>query len=208
MEKMRTEKPKTKGGNQRLFQEREERAVRFWETACAHARKAVTASWDCGQALLELKEVSRHGEFLPALERIGIKKTTAYRLMELARAYPEISEIGKFDSVDAALRPIDEGKRKEREKKTQAFPENRTLPATAEGFEEDEPPPFVQIERVEQEEEEEEADEKPPPLHKPKESALEEAQRRAREATALCKKFCQPRIAELEKKLRANGITP
>ena len=59
----------------------------------------------CGYLLAEAKRTAhwRDGGFRGVCERAGIPKTTAYRLVELYRRHPEVSQLGHFDSVTAAL---------------------------------------------------------------------------------------------------------
>ena len=65
-------------------------------------RRAVEAAWRAGAALVDVQREAERGQFGTWLEAEGVAKSTAYRLMELARAY-ETSQIGKFETVDAAL---------------------------------------------------------------------------------------------------------
>ena len=50
-----------------------------------------------------LQHALKHGAWLPALKERGIACTTANRLIRLRRQYPQINQIGDFDSVSAAL---------------------------------------------------------------------------------------------------------
>ena len=83
-----------------------ERAVFYWTRAHHFARRAVKDAWHCGQALNEAKAALPHGAWYPWLESKNIAKRTAARWMELAREV-EIGQIGRFESVEAALKSVD-----------------------------------------------------------------------------------------------------
>ena len=73
-----------------------------------HAQRTVEAAWRCGHLLNEARLTAdrREGGFRGVLARAGIPKTTAYRLVDLFQRYPEVSQMGHFPSVDAALRAL------------------------------------------------------------------------------------------------------
>ena len=68
------------------------------------ARRTVEAAWEAGQALRAVKEATPHGEWLPWLEAEQIARETARRFMRLADV--QITQVGEFDSVDAALKAL------------------------------------------------------------------------------------------------------
>ena len=86
-----------------------ERAVFFLNRANFHARRAVEDAWQCGIALNETKDSLPHGAWLPWLESEDIPKRTATRFMQLARGI-KIGHLGRYDSVDAALKSVDKRK--------------------------------------------------------------------------------------------------
>ena len=59
--------------------------------------------WAEFQGLADLKDSLPHGQFRPALERIGLKRDMAHRFMSLRAKYPEMSDLRTFESVAAAL---------------------------------------------------------------------------------------------------------
>ena len=75
---------------------------RHWTNAENHARLAVEEAWLAGRKLNEKRGALAHGEFLPWLESEGYSQSRAYRFMDLAER-AETSQLGKFDSVHAAL---------------------------------------------------------------------------------------------------------
>ena len=83
-----------------------ERAAFYWTRANHFARRAVEDAWRCGQALNEAKAALPHGAWHPWLESRAIARRTATRWMELAREI-EIGQIGRFESVEAALKSVD-----------------------------------------------------------------------------------------------------
>ena len=87
-------------------EEPRERAVFFWNRANFHARRAVEDAWQCGIALDEIKASLPHGAWHPWLESKDIPKRTAARFMQLTREI-QIGQLGRFDSVDAALKSVD-----------------------------------------------------------------------------------------------------
>ena len=76
------------------------------------ARRTVEQAWECGRLLTELKEVMEHGAWLPWLEKNKISQRTAHRLMQLHLEY-QISQLGEFGSVDAALKAIPKPQKEE-----------------------------------------------------------------------------------------------
>ena len=93
-----------------LWQEAEEHLRTFGELA----RRTVEAAWLAGDALLRIKEQLPHGAWTPALKERGISKSTAHRFIQLRQKYPEMSQVGTFRSVQAALtdsKKSDEGER-------------------------------------------------------------------------------------------------
>ena len=66
-------------------------------------RQAIEEAWRCGDALIAAKAETKHGEWLPALCAVGINPQTAKRLVRLRKAYPQIVQLERFDSVFAAL---------------------------------------------------------------------------------------------------------
>lgn len=69
-------------------------------------RRTVEAAWYAGTALAEIKASPSlpHGSWLPWLESEGVATNTAACLMKLATY--EIYQLGKFGSVDAALKAL------------------------------------------------------------------------------------------------------
>lgn len=66
------------------------------------ARRSVQEAWIAGGMLRAVKAASKHGEFRPWLEKAGVSKSQAHRFMKLHERV-EMSHLGTFDSVSAAL---------------------------------------------------------------------------------------------------------
>ena len=79
------------------------RVSTHYKAAYSFGRRAVEEAWRCGDALIAAKAETKHGDWLPALRVAGIAHETAKRFMRLRRAYPEIDQVGLFESVSAAL---------------------------------------------------------------------------------------------------------
>ena len=69
-------------------------------------RRTLDTSWFCGKVLGKAKEDAGHGQWIPWLSARGISHSTAKRLMLLYSAYPQIDQIGLFESVDSALKAL------------------------------------------------------------------------------------------------------
>ena len=87
-----------------------EQIIALWQEAERHlreferlARRTVEEAWLAGDALMRIKEQLPHGEWTPALEERGIAVRSARRFIQLRKQYPQIGQIGRFDSVTAAL---------------------------------------------------------------------------------------------------------
>ena len=79
------------------------RVEEHYGAACRFGRQAIEEAWQCGDALIAAKAETKHGDWLPTLRVAGIAQETAKRFMRLCQAYPEIAQVGRFDSVHAAL---------------------------------------------------------------------------------------------------------
>ena len=82
----------------------------LWQEAEQHlrefeclARRTVEEAWLAGDALMRTKEKLSHGAWIPALQERGIAVRSARRFIQLWKQYPQIGQIGRFDSVTAAL---------------------------------------------------------------------------------------------------------
>ena len=62
------------------------------------------SKWHAGTALVEIKASRPRGSWLSWLASEGVAESTAYRLIELTKY--KTSQLGKFDSVDAALKAL------------------------------------------------------------------------------------------------------
>jgi len=82
-----------------LWQEAEEHLHAFQQ----YARRTVEEAWLAGDALMRIKEQLPHGGWRSGLEERGITKSTAHRFISLRKKYPEMSQVGTFSSVSAAL---------------------------------------------------------------------------------------------------------
>ena len=82
-----------------LWQEAEEHLQAFQQ----YARRTVEEAWLAGDALMRIKEQLPHGGWRSGLEERGITKSTAHRFISLRKKYPEMSQLGTFSSVSAAL---------------------------------------------------------------------------------------------------------
>ena len=69
-------------------------------------RRTLDTSWFCGKVLCKAKEDAGHGQWIPWLSARGISQSTAKRLMSLYTEYPQIAQLGRFESVDAALKAL------------------------------------------------------------------------------------------------------
>ena len=82
----------------------------LWDEAEQHlrsfeqlARRTVEEAWLAGDALLRIKDQLPHGAWRTSLEERGIPKSTAHRFITLRKRYPEMSQLGTYKSVQAAL---------------------------------------------------------------------------------------------------------
>ena len=82
-----------------LWQEAEEHLHAFQQ----YARRTVEEAWLAGDALMRIKEQLPHGGWRSGLEERGITKSTAHRFISLRKKYPQMSQVGTFSSVSAAL---------------------------------------------------------------------------------------------------------
>ncbi|MCY3899289.1 MAG: hypothetical protein OXF86_11985 [Caldilineaceae bacterium] len=82
-----------------LWQEAEEHLHAFQQ----YARRTVEEAWLAGDALMRIREQLPHGGWRSGLEERGITKSTAHRFISLRKKYPEMSQVGTFSSVSAAL---------------------------------------------------------------------------------------------------------
>ena len=73
-----------------------------------HGRRGVGDGHRCGCLLIEARETSEHreGGFRGVCQRTAISSSHAYRLIELAEGYPEVSRAGHFTSINEALRAL------------------------------------------------------------------------------------------------------
>ena len=63
----------------------------------------IGAALDTGAALIDLRDTLGHGEFLPAVKRLGIGETTARNWMRLARAGLKTATVADLGGIRAAL---------------------------------------------------------------------------------------------------------
>ena len=63
----------------------------------------IAAALDTGAALIDLRERLGHGEFLPAIRRLGIPERTAQNWMRLARAGLKNETVADLGGIRAAL---------------------------------------------------------------------------------------------------------
>ena len=82
-----------------LWQEAEEHLQAFQQ----YARRTVEEAWLAGDALMRIREQLPHGGWRSGLDQRGITKSTAHRFISLRKKYPEMSQLGTFSSVSAAL---------------------------------------------------------------------------------------------------------
>ena len=82
-----------------LWQEAEEHLQAFQQ----YARRTVEEAWLAGDALMRIRDQLPHGGWRAGLEERGITKSTAHRFISLRKKYPEMSHLGTFSSVSAAL---------------------------------------------------------------------------------------------------------
>ena len=87
-----------------------EELAALWDEAEQHlrsfeqlARRTVEEAWLAGDALLRIKQQLPHGAWRTSLEERGISKSTAHRFITLRKRYPEMSQLGTYKSVQAAL---------------------------------------------------------------------------------------------------------
>lgn len=83
-----------------------QRRATFHDEQCRkHLQSATEHAWECGQALIEVKDILPHGDFRSWHEEAGISKDRAARYMRLARNY-EKSQIATFGSVNEAIKSL------------------------------------------------------------------------------------------------------
>ena len=70
----------------------------------ASSAAAVEKYWQGGRHLTVVKKGTPHGEWRSWLKSVGISKSKAHRLIQLSQY--ELSQLGTFDSVDAALQAL------------------------------------------------------------------------------------------------------
>ena len=78
-------------------------AEEHMQAAAHYARRTVEEAWLAGDVLARIRAELPHGAWTPALRSRGIAPRTARRFIELRQKYPQIGQIGRFDSVSAAL---------------------------------------------------------------------------------------------------------
>ncbi len=103
------------------------RAIEHWKSANRFFRNTIKEVWECGRALCEVKKELPHGKWGEWLKSAGIPTSTAHRWMKLSEQYDEISQIGKFNSVDQALKAWQPARSKRKE------PAREVEPDVAEG---------------------------------------------------------------------------
>ena len=74
-----------------------------WERYQRANADRIGAALDTGAALVDLRERLAHGDFLPAVERLGIGETTARNWMRLARAGLKPATVADLGGIRAAL---------------------------------------------------------------------------------------------------------
>ena len=104
----------------------QDRALKHWESANRFFRNTIKEVWECGRALCEVKKELPHGKWGEWLKSAGIPTSTAHRWMKLSEQYDEISQIGKFNSVDQALKAWQPARSKRKEPAKKFEPEVET----------------------------------------------------------------------------------
>ncbi len=66
----------------------------------------VTASWAFGRALRSIRGTYQKGEWGEVLDRIGMERTKAHRLMRLGDGYGDALQIATYPTVDAAIKAL------------------------------------------------------------------------------------------------------
>ena len=69
----------------------------------------IAAALDTGAALIELRERLPHGDFLPAIRRLGIADRTAQNWMRLSRAGMKYETVAHLGGIRAALEHVRQG---------------------------------------------------------------------------------------------------
>ena len=69
-------------------------------------RRTKETSWFCGKILCKAKSECKHGQWIPWLKARNIAQSTAKRYMALFNGYPQIAQIGRFGSMDEALKAL------------------------------------------------------------------------------------------------------
>ena len=74
-----------------------------WERYQRSNAERIGAALDTGAALIDLRGRLAHGEFLPAIDRLGIGQTTARNWMRLARGGFKTATVADMGGIRAAL---------------------------------------------------------------------------------------------------------
>ena len=69
-------------------------------------RLETVTAWTFGRALRSLRNGSRRGEWGGILDKIGIERTMAHRLMRIADGYGDTLQVATQPSVDAAIKAL------------------------------------------------------------------------------------------------------
>jgi hypothetical protein len=78
-------------------------AKQFYDVSIAIASTAIQQAIRSGEHFTKAKEELPHGEFIPAVEALGIDRSTAAKYMKIAREYPNVENSPHLGSVSAAL---------------------------------------------------------------------------------------------------------
>ena len=77
--------------------------VELIEIANRINKRVSTTAYDVGQELIQAKDLCRHGEWLPFLERAGIHERNAQRMMRYVRLVGEVDNMQALPSVYSVM---------------------------------------------------------------------------------------------------------
>ena len=81
------------------------RAIESVAAFAGLGRRTVEAAWAAGRDLQAVKDVSPHGSYRNWLAGVGIARETDRRLRTVYERYPEMTQLGSFETVAEALEP-------------------------------------------------------------------------------------------------------
>ena len=106
--------------------EAQSRFLKHWELYSQFRRKSVGEAWHCGNALREVREEAKHGEWGKSLKSLDISQSTADRLIRLSKNYDDVTQLGEFTSVNQALKAMAPARPRRKEPAKEVEPDVET----------------------------------------------------------------------------------